>query len=41
MCVVFIGDGINDFLFLVVVDIGIVMGLGMDVVIEMSDVVLM
>lgn len=39
---VFVGDGINDVFVLVRVDIGIVMGgLGLDVVIEVVDIVLM
>lgn len=37
-----VGDGVNDVLVLVVVDLGIVMGvMGIDVVIEIVDVVLM
>lgn len=40
--IVFVGDGINDVLVLVCVDVGIVMGgLGLDVVIEVVDVVFM
>lgn len=39
--VVFVGDGINDSLLLVWVDIGIVMGSGIDVVIEILNVVFM
>lgn len=39
--VVFIGDGINDSFLIVNVDIGIVMGSGIDVVIDIFDVVLM
>lgn len=38
----FVGDGINDILVLVRVDIGIVMGgFGVDVVIDVVDVVIM
>lgn len=40
--IVFVGDGINDILVLVCVDVGIVMGgLGLDVVIEVVDIVIM
>lgn len=39
--IVFVGDGVNDSLLIVFVYIGIVMGGGMDVVIEILDVVLM
>lgn len=37
--VVMVGDGVNDVLVLVCVDVGIVIGVGMDVVIELVDVV--
>lgn len=36
-----VGDGINDVLVFVKVDIGIVIGSGMDVVIEFVDIVFM
>lgn len=40
--IVFVGDGINDMLVLVRVDVGIVMGgFGFDVVIEVVDIVIM
>lgn len=39
--IVFVGDGINDVLVFVYVDVGIVIGIGIDVVIEFVDVVLM
>lgn len=39
--VVMVGDGINDVFVFVIVDVGIVMGGGIDVVIEMVDVVLL
>lgn len=39
---IFVGDGINDMLVFVCVDIGVVMGgFGLDVVVEVVDVVLM
>lgn len=41
MLVVMVGDGINDLLVLVVVDVGMVIGVGMDIVIEVVDIVLM
>lgn len=34
-----IGDGVNDVLFLKVVDVGILMGSGLDVVMEVVDMV--
>lgn len=37
--VVMVGDGVNDVLVLVVVDVGIVMGMGIDVVIESVGVI--
>lgn len=37
--VVMVGDGVNDVLVLVEVDFGIVIGVGMDVVVELVDVV--
>lgn len=39
--VVMVGDGINDVFVLVIVSIGVVMGEGIDVVLEIVDVVLM
>lgn len=39
--VVFVGDGINDVLVLVEFDVGLVIGIGIDVVVEFVDVVLM
>lgn len=36
-----IGDGINDVLVFVLVDVGFVIGIGMDVVIESVDIILM
>lgn len=38
--VVFVGDGINDVFVFSVVDVGIVMGVGIDIVIELVDLVL-
>lgn len=39
--IVMFGDGVNDVLVFVVVDIGIVMGEGIDIVIDVVDVVFM
>lgn len=36
-----IGDGINDVFVLVLVDVGFVIGIGIDVVIESVDIILM
>lgn len=36
-----VGDGINDVLVFVLVDVGMVMGSGMDIVMEIVDVMLM
>lgn len=36
---VMVGDGVNDVLVLVIVDIGIVIGLGFDVVKEMGGII--
>lgn len=39
--VVMVGDGVNDVLVLVVVDVGIVMGMGVDVVVESVGLILL
>lgn len=39
--IVMVGDGVNDFSVLVVLDVGIVIGVGIDIVIEVVDYVLM
>lgn len=37
---VMVGDGINDMLVFVIVDIGMVIGIGMDIVMEIVDIML-